>query len=159
MVEDKKVEKDSPDSKKDDIPTSQKGFFGKIKDTVVPDAEEQAAIVSQLVRLGILIWSGGILTLNYVTIPGFPQGKIDPTFIASVFTGVLATFGVQTAKNKQNGGTNGGGVNITKKDMEMLIAKAAEAAPAQTLRIEQAPLVIAPTVPPAKGTKPPVPKV
>ena len=31
MAEDKKVEKDSPDSKKDDIPTHQKGFFGKIR--------------------------------------------------------------------------------------------------------------------------------
>ena len=41
---------------------------------------------STLVSLGILVWSGGILTLNYVTIPGLPQQKIDPT-LASVFTG------------------------------------------------------------------------
>ena len=65
-----------------------KGPIGKLKDKI-EDADEQLAVLSTLVRLGILIWSGGILTLNYVTIPGLPQQKIDPTFIASVFTGVL----------------------------------------------------------------------
>ena len=73
------------------------GPFGKLKEKV-EDSEEHLAIVSTFVRLGILVWSGGILTLNYVTIPNLPQQKIDPTFMASVFTGVLATFGVQTAK-------------------------------------------------------------
>ena len=83
-----------------------KGPIGKLKEKV-EDSEEHLAILSTFVRLGILVWSGGILTLNYVTIPNFPQGKIDPTFIASVFTGVLATFGVQTAKNKNgNGGSS-----------------------------------------------------
>lgn len=56
--------------------------------------------VATLVRVIILAWSGAILTLNYVSIPGVPQKQIDPTFIASVFTGTLATFGVQTAKKK-----------------------------------------------------------
>jgi len=103
------------------------------------------------VRLGILIWSGGILTLNYVAIPNFPQKNIDPTFIASVFTGVLASFGIQTAKNKNANAAGGGGANISKKDMEMLIEKATQAAPAQTIRLEQAPMVIAPSTPPKKG--------
>ena len=71
-----------------------------MKDTV-DSKEDQLNILSTFIRLGILIWSGGILTLNYVTIPGLPQQKIDPTFIASVFTGTLATFGVQAAKDKQ----------------------------------------------------------
>ena len=57
-----------------------KGPLGKLKEKV-EDADEQLAVLSTLVRLGILIWSGGILTLNYVTIPGLPQQKIDPTFI------------------------------------------------------------------------------
>ena len=74
-----------------------KGPIGKLKDKI-EDADEQLAVLSTLVRLGILVWSGGILTLNYVTIPGLPQQKIDPTFIASVFTGTLATFGVVPAK-------------------------------------------------------------
>ena len=119
-----------------------KGPIGKLKEKV-EDSEEHLAILSTFVRLGILVWSGGILTLNYVTIPNFPQGKIDPTFIASVFTGVLATFGVQTAKNKNgngNGSAPAGGVS--KSDLEKLINAAAQTAPAQTIRIEQAPLQI-----------------
>ena len=126
-----------------------KGPIGKLKDKI-EDADEQLAVLSTLVRLGILIWSGGILTLNYVTIPGLPQQKIDPTFIASVFTGVLATFGVQTAKksgdgtmkmNGANGAVAAGGV-ITKADLERLIAAAKETAPAQTIRVEQGPIKI-----------------
>ena len=136
-VKEPKVEEEKP-----------KGVFAKIKEKLVPAQDEQQAIISTFVRLGILVWSGGILTLNYVTIPGFPQGKIDPTFIASVFTGVLATFGVQTAKSK-NGNGNGASPspNISKKDMEMLIEKAANTAPAQTIRIEQAPLQLTPQAP------------
>ena len=127
-----------------------KGPLGKLKEAV-DDKEEQMAILSTFVRLGILIWAGGILTLNYVTFPGFAkQDKIDPTFIASVFTGVLATFGVEAGKNKGKSSASSG-ANISKKDMEMLIDKATQAAPAQTIRIEQAPMVLAPSVPPKKG--------
>ena len=109
-----------------------KGIIGKIKDKILPDEDEQAAIISTFVRLGVLVWSGGILTLNYVAIPGVPQQKIDPTFIASVFTGVLASFGIQTASKKgdgtmkMNGNGNGGG----------------SGGPVQTIRIEQAPIKI-----------------
>ncbi len=111
-----------------------KGPLGKLKEHM-DDKEEQLAILSTFVRLGILIWSGGILTLNYVTIPGWEQDKIDPTFIASVFTGVTATFGIQAGgKKKSNGGD--GGANISKKDMEMLIEKATQAAPTQTIKLE-----------------------
>ena len=135
-----------------------KGVFGKVKDAILPDQEEQAAIISTFVRLGVLVWSGGILTLNYVAIPGMPQQKIDPTFIASVFTGVLASFGIQTASKKGDGTmkVEGGGIgpngNISKADMERLIEKATQAAPAQTIRLEQAPLVIKPGEPPVKPT-------
>ena len=80
-----------------------KGALGKLKDAILPDPEEQAAIISTFVRITVLAWSGGILTLNYVAIPGVPQQKIDPTFIASVFTGVLASFGIQTASKKGDG--------------------------------------------------------
>jgi len=125
-----------------------KGFFGKAKAALLPDAEEQAAIISTAVRITVLAWSGGILTLNYVAIPGVPQQKIDPTFIASVFTGVLASFGIQTASKKgdgtmkMNGNGNGNGNGtppVTAKDIEAIIAKAG---PTQTIRIEQAPLKI-----------------
>ena len=111
-----------------------KGPLGKLKDAV-DDKDEQMAILSTFVRLGILIWAGGILTLNYVQFPGMgEQDKIDPTFIASVFTGVLATFGVEAGQKKKNAAASGGGANISKKDMEMLIEKATQAAPAQTIR-------------------------
>ena len=128
-----------------------KGPLGKLKEKV-EDSEEHLAILSTFVRLGILVWSGGILTLNYVTIPNLPQQKIDPTFIASVFTGVLATFGVQTAKKSNDGtmkmnGANGAaaagaGGGITKADLEKLIAAASQTAPAQTIRVEQGPIKI-----------------
>ena len=127
-----------------------KGLFGKVKSAILPDAEEQAAIISTFVRITVLAWSGGILTLNYVAIPGVPQQKIDPTFIASVFTGVLASFGIQTASKKGdgtmkmngNGNGNGGAPPVTAKDIEAIIAKAGSAGPTQTIRIEQAPLKI-----------------
>ncbi len=121
-----------------------KGVFGKVKDAILPDQEEQAAIISTMVRIGVLIWSGGILTLNYVAIPGVPQQKIDPTFIASVFTGVLSSLGIQTASKKGDGTYKSNGENgqVSKKDMEAMIAKAAANSAVQTIRIEQAPLVI-----------------
>ncbi len=108
-----------------------KGIIGKIKDKILPDEDEQAAIISTFVRLGVLVWSGGILTLNYVAIPGVPQQKIDPTFIASVFTGVLASFGIQTASKKGDGTMkmNGNGSGTT-------------GGPTQTIIVEQAPLKI-----------------
>ena len=124
-----------------------KGLFAKAKDAILPDPEEQAAIISTMVRITVLAWSGGILTLNYVAIPGVPQQKIDPTFIASVFTGVLASFGIQTASKKNDGtmkmdkngnATNGSGGN---------------GGPVQTLRIEQAPLKIIAVDPNSKEKK------
>ena len=125
-----------------------KSPLGKLKDAILPDADEQAAIISTAVRITVLAWSGGILTLNYVAIPGVPQQKIDPTFIASVFTGVLASFGIQTASKKGDGtmkmdkngnAVNGGAPPVTARDIEAIIAKAG---PTQTIRIEQAPLKI-----------------
>ena len=68
------------------------------------DKEEQLQVLSTFVRLGVVVWSGFILTLNYVTIPGLgEQERIDPTFIASVFTGALASFGLETAKKRGDG--------------------------------------------------------
>ena len=118
----------------DDKKVDTKGPLQKLKDKILPDEDEQAAIISTFVRLGVLVWSGGILTLNYVAIPGVPQQKIDTTFIASVFTGVLASFGIQTASKKGDGTMkmNGNGVNGVGKN----------GGPTQTIVIEQAPLKI-----------------
>ena len=130
MADEKKVEEEA----------KKKGLLTKIKESV-DDKEEQLAILSTFVRLGILVWSGGILTLAYIKLPpalGIPEQKLDPTFIASVFTGVLATFGVQAGKKA---GAAGG---ISKADLQKLIDAAARTAPAQTIRIEQQPLVLTP---------------
>ena len=143
------------DDKVEDLEDKKKGVFGKVKDAILPDPEEQAAIISTMVRITVLAWSGGILTLNYVAIPGVPQQKIDPTFIASVFTGVLASFGIQTASKKGDGTMkmqNGNG-SVSKADMEKLIEKATQTAPAQTIRIEQAPLQLTAQAP--KKEEPP----
>ena len=138
----------------EDVKEEKKSALKKIKDAILPDQEEQAAIISTFVRLGVLVWSGGILTLNYVAIPGVPQQKIDPTFIASVFTGVLASFGIQTASKKGDGTMkmNGNGANgqVSKADMEKLIEKATQTAPAQIIRIEQAPLNLTAAAQPPK---------
>ena len=103
---------------KEETAKPKEGVLSKLK-AGLDDKEEQLNILSAFVRLGILIWSGGILTLTYVTIPGLPQQKIDPTFIASVFTGTLATFGVQAAKDKHGNG-NGG---MSKEEMKALLAE------------------------------------
>ena len=123
-----------------------KGIIGKIKENI-DDKEEQLAFLSTVVRLAVLVWSAGILTLAYVKLPAafnIPEQKLDPTFIASVFTGTLATFGVQAGGKKKKGDSEPGSANISKKDMEFLIAKASETAPAQTIRIESAPVKIVP---------------
>ena len=130
--------------KKPETETKKKNILSKIKEGI-DDKEEQIAILSTFVRLGILVWSGGILTLAYIKLPpalGIPEQKLDPTFIASVFTGVLATFGVQAAKGK---GENGKQSNISKGDLEALIKKASETAPGQTIRIEAPVMKIVPS--------------
>lgn len=119
---------------KEDLPPK-KGLLSKLKESV-DEKEEQLAILSTFVRLGILVWSGMILTLAYVELPPafkIPKQDLDPTFIASVFTGVLATFGVQAGKKAASGGS---APSISKADMEKLIEKAANTAPAQIIRIE-----------------------
>ena len=118
-----------PEEVKQEEP-KKKGIFGKLKEAS-EDKEEQLAILSTFVRLGILVWSGGILTLAYVDLPKalqFPEQDLDPTFIASVFTGVLARLGFKRAKKsgdgtmkmqQQQAAAAAGG--ITKADLERLI--------------------------------------
>ena len=133
------------EEKKKEEPKKQ-GFFAKLKEGI-DDKEEQMMILSTFVRLGILVWSGAILTLAYVELPSalkMPKQDLDPTFIASVFTGVLATFGVQTTKKGGSSGVGGASGGVSKADMERLIAAASQTAPAQTIRIEQAPVKITP---------------
>ena len=80
-------------------PVKEKGFFGKVKD-IAEDKEHQIEFLGTVVRLGVVVWSGFIITMNYIEIPMVKKsGNSDITFVASVFTGALATFGLTTGKN------------------------------------------------------------
>ncbi|MFZ9316485.1 MAG: hypothetical protein ACO24P_07040 [Candidatus Nanopelagicaceae bacterium] len=46
--------------------------------------------IATAVRIGILVWSAGLLTASYMNVIKNP----DEAFIASIFTGTLATFGI-----------------------------------------------------------------
>ena len=100
----------------------------KLKEAM-DDKEEQLEILGTFIRLGVMVWAGFIISLNYVSFPGLAKdgGPKDITFIASVFTGCLATFSVDVGKKKKEG-----------KDKENLPS----AVPTQTIRIEQAPIKI-----------------
>ena len=111
-----------------------KGVLGKLQE-ITPDKDEQVALIGVAVRLGIVVWSGFILTLAYVDLPGFQKQNFDPTFIASVFTGALSTFGLATAKDKKNGNS------VSKEEMEAMIAKSNTAQTEQIIRV-QTPLTI-----------------
>ena len=76
-----------------------KNAFQKLKDGL-DDKEEQLAIISLFVRLGVVVWSGFIVTLNYITIPGYSSDPKDITFPASLLTGALATFGLEGSKKR-----------------------------------------------------------
>ena len=82
-----------------------KGLLGKLKDAV-EDQEHQIQILGTFVRLGVVVWSGFIITMNYVELPMIKKaGNSDITFVASVFTGALATFGLTTGNKNGNGKT------------------------------------------------------
>jgi len=141
------MEQTSPKEATTQKPTEKKkNVLTKLKESV-DDREEQLDILSTFVRLGILVWSGGILTLAYIQTPvswGIPEQKLDPTFIASVFTGVLATFGVQAAKGR-GGAAAPATPSVTTADLKELIEAASKVAPNQTIRLEHAPIVLAPS--------------
>tara|TARA_B000000441_G_C21726039_1_gene342607 strand:+ start:304 stop:612 length:309 start_codon:yes stop_codon:yes gene_type:complete len=81
-----------------------KSFLEKVKE----NTEDELQILGTFVRLGVVVWSGFIITLNYVEIPMIKKGQSggDITFVASVFTGALATFGLTTSNSKNGNGTN-----------------------------------------------------
>ena len=129
MTEEIKTDEPQTEEEKKD-----KGLLGKLQE-ITPDKDEQVALIGVAVRLGIVVWSGFILTLAYVDLPGFQKQNFDPTFIASVFTGALSTFGLATTKDKSK--SNG----VSKEDMEAMIAKSNTAQTEQIIRV-QTPLTI-----------------
>lgn len=110
-----------------------KGVMNKLQE-LTPDKDEQIQIIGVAVRLGIVVWSGFCLTLAYIDIPGFAKQTFDPTFIASIFTSTLTTFGVQAASKK-------GGNGITKEDMQKMMAANQNRSGEQIIRV-QTPLKI-----------------
>jgi hypothetical protein len=50
--------------------------------------------MGQVIRIAILSWSAALLTASYAGM----LSKMDPTFIATVFTASAATFGINTMK-------------------------------------------------------------
>ena len=103
--------------------TERKGFLKQLKENV-DDHDEQMQILGAMVRLGVVIWSGFIITLNYVELPMVkkPLGaSSDITFVASIFTGALATFGLSTGNGKKNGNNTTNNTNNKTKSMKKLI--------------------------------------
>ena len=114
-----------------------KGPLDKIKEGL-ENKEQELTILSTFVRLGVVVWSGFIISLNYVPIPGV--GKTEPkdiTFIASVFTGAIASFGLESAKKRGDGTYDSDDEKpMTKKEMQVMMSKNSEGAGYQIIRVE-----------------------
>ena len=84
-------------------PPEKKNMLRKLKENI-DDHDEQMAVLGAIVRLGVVIWSGFIITLNYVELPMVKKtgASSDITFVASIFTGALATFGLSTGNGKKD---------------------------------------------------------
>ena len=115
----------SPSDKKEE---KKKGVMNKLQE-LTPDKEEQVALIGVAVRLGIVVWSGFCLTLAYIDLPGFPKQTFDPTFIASIFTSTLTTFGVQAASKK-------GGNGVSKEEMQKMMAANQAGVGEQIIRVQ-----------------------
>ena len=95
-----------------------KGLLNKIKDGI-EDQDAQIQILGTFVRLGVVVWSGFIITLNYLELPVVKKsGNSDITFVASVFTGALATFGLSTGNSKDKGPSTAVNCPMVKKKEE-----------------------------------------
>ena len=105
----------------------------KIKNTI-EDKEEQLAFISVVVRLVVVGWSGFIVSLNYITIPGYSTEPKDITFPASLLTGALASFGLEGAKKRGDGTYKPDEKPLNKKEVEALLAT--QSGSYQTIRIE-----------------------
>ena len=103
-----------------------KNLIQKLQEKV-PDRDEQFEYVSIAVRLLVVVWSGGIVTLNYLpAIPGLTSGeKQDITFPASLLASSLASFGLEKSAKKKGDGTfevDSENKPMTKKEMQALMA-------------------------------------
>ena len=82
--------------------------------------EDKSEVLGNLVKVVVLIWSASLLTFSYVRLPnGQKILDFDPTFIASVFSGSLAAFGLSPAKA---GGGNGKAAAAKKEEPPVVSA-------------------------------------
>ena len=63
--------------------------------------EKEGVSVADVVKCAVLVWSATLLTVSYLGF--FPQMKMDNTFVASLLTGAMASFGIE---RKSNGNAN-----------------------------------------------------
>ena len=110
-----------------------KGVFQKLKENIT-DKEEQLTFISVDVRLVLFAWSGFIVTLNYISIPGYSSEPKDITFPASLLTGALASFGLEGAKKRGDGTFKPEDKPLNKKEVEALLAS--QSGNYSTVRIE-----------------------
>ena len=110
-----------------------KGVFEKLKENIT-DKEEQLTFISVVVRLVVVAWSGFIVSLNYITLPGYSNEPKDITFPASLLTGALASFGLEGAKKRGDGTYKPEDKPLNKKEVEALLAS--QSGSYQTVRIE-----------------------
>ena len=83
-----------------------------------------------LIRVTVLSWAAALLTASYAGL----LPKMDPTFIATVFTASAATFGVNTMKKDSEGDA--------KRDSEPAITA-----------VEPTPELVEPTIEPVVATE------
>ena len=114
-------------SKESSKSQQKKNVFTKIKENI-DDKEEQLAFISVVVRLVVIAWSGFIVSLNYISIPGYSNEPKDITFPASILTATLSSFGVDESRGKSQKAKD----SVSKSN----------AVHTQILRIEQAPIKI-----------------
>ena len=110
-----------------------KGPLQKLKENIT-DKEEQLAFISVIVRLSVVAWSGFIVSLNYISLPGYSNEPKDITFPASLLTGALASFGLEGAKKRGDGTFTPDEKPLNKKEVEALLAS--QSGSYQTVRIE-----------------------
>ena len=110
-----------------------KGVFEKLKENIT-DKEEQLTFISVVVRLVVVAWSGFIVSLNYITLPGYSNEPKDITFPASLLTGALASFGLEGAKKRGDGTFKPEDKPLNKKEVEALLAS--QSGNYSTVRIE-----------------------
>ena len=76
--------------------------------------EKEGVSVADLVKCAVLVWSATLLTVSYLGL--FPQMKMDNTFVASLLTGAMASFGIE---RKSNGNGNKKPIVVDNKDSKV----------------------------------------